>query len=487
MKNIIDNAIVSYAKKNNVEYLKEGYKKIDEIPFDYARKLESVVVKKDTEYRMFTKGALEEILNICTKIKYKEKEKNISDNLKEKVISKAKELEKEGMQVIALAEKKVYPGVNIFSKKDEADMIFLGFVGFLAPAKKDVKDVLNKLNKHGVEVKILTGDNINTTLAICSEVGLEVKNVLVGTKIDEYTDQELALLVEDTNVFVRLNPMQKERVVKVLKDNSHVVGFLGDGVNDAPSLHLADVGISVDKATDIAKEASDIILLEKSLNVIYDGIMEGRKVYGNVIKYMKMALSADFGDVFSIMVAAIFLPFLPLLPIQMLFQDFIYDFSQIGIPYDNVDSDFLEKPKKWNTRGISKFMVVMGLTSSCVDILSFIVFWFVLGYNSVEYQSYFQTSWFVLCLLTELLIIHNVRTNKRPFIDSEASPMLSSLTILSAGITIITPIIFSGIKAFGFVVLPVQFYLWGTILVIIYILLVSIVKKLYIKKYHEWL
>ena len=487
MKNIIDKAIIDYAKKNKVEDLKDGYQKLDEIPFDYVRKIQSVVVKKDKDYRMFTKGALEEILKICTKINYKGKEENINENLKEKAIKKAKELEKAGMQVIALAEKKTYSGENIFNKNDEKDMIFLGFVGFLAPAKKDVKEVLKKLKEHGVEIKILTGDNINATLAICNEVGLEVKNIILGSEIDNYTDQKLALLAEETNVFARLNPMQKERVVKILKKNSHVVGFMGDGVNDAPSLHSADVGISVDKATDIAKEASDIIILEKSLQVIYDGIIEGRKVYGNVIKYMKMALSGDFGDVFSIMIASIFLPFLPLLPIQMLFQDFIYDFSQIGIPYDNVDAEFLDKPKKWETKGLSRFMFVMGLTSSFVDVLAFIVFWFILGYNDIKFQAYFQTAWFVLCLLTELLIIHNVRTGKRPFIDSKASPLLTRLTIFSAVLTIITPIIFSKFGTFGFVILPFKFYVWAIILILLYVMVVNIVKKWYIKRYNEWL
>ena len=487
MKNIIDKAIIDYAKQNKIEQLKEEYTKVDEIPFDYARKIQSVVVKKDNDYRMYTKGALEEILKICTKINYKGTEKDINDSLREKAIAKSKELEKTGMQVIALAEKKTYSGENIFDKNDEKDMIFLGFVGFLAPAKKDVKRVLNELKERGVEVKILTGDNVNATLAICNEVGLKVKNIILGSEIDNYNDKQLSQLVEEANVFARLNPMQKERVVKTLRGNSHIVGFMGDGVNDAPSLHSADVGISVDKATDIAKEASDIIILEKNLQVIYDGIIEGRKVYGNVIKYMKMALSGDFGDVFSIMIAAIFLPFLPLLPIQMLFQDFIYDFSQIGIPYDNVDSEFLDKPKKWDTKGLSRFMFIMGLTSSLVDVLAFIVFWFVLGYNDIKFQAYFQTSWFVLCLLTELLIIHNVRTSKRPFIDSKASPILTGLTLFSAVLTIITPIIFSKITTFGFVILPFKFYLWAIILILIYVLVVNIVKKLYIKKYNEWL
>ena len=284
-----------------------------------------------------------------------------------------------------------------------------------------------------------------------------------------------------------MNPLQKERVVATYKNNGHVVGYMGDGVNDSPSLHKADIGISVNTATDIAKEASDIILLERNLNVVYDGVIEGRKVYGNIIKYMKMALSSDFGDVFSIMIASVFLPFLPLLPIQMLIQDFIYDFSQIGIPYDNVDEEFLRKPKKWNTKGISKFMQVMGITSSIIDVVSFIIFWFILGYNGVEKQAYFQTAWFVTCLITELMIIYNVRTSKKPFVESHASKKLMLLTLFSGVLTIIMPILLHGVKSFNFVILPPVYYLYLLGLVIAYFIIVSFIKKIYIKKYGEWL
>ena len=256
------------------------------------------------------------------------------------------------------------------------------------------------------------------------------------------SDEELEKAVEEVDVFARLNPLQKERVVKTYKKNGHVVGYMGDGVNDAPSLHTADVGICVDSATDIAKEASDIILLEKSLQVIYDGVIEGRKVYGNIIKYMKMALSSDFGDVFSILIASIFLPFLPLLPIQMLIQDFLYDISQIAIPYDDVDKEFLEKPRKWDTKGLGKFMNVMGITSSITDVIAFVVFWFVFGYNSVDKQSWFQTAWFVECLISETMIIHYVRTAKMPFIESRANKFLTISTLITIAGTIVTPILF---------------------------------------------
>ena len=300
------------------------------------------------------------------------------------------------------------------------------------------------------------------------------------------SDLELAKRIEEVDVFARMNPLQKERVVSLYKKSGHVVGYMGDGVNDAPSLSQADVGISVNTAASIAKEASDIIILKQSLRVVYDGVMEGRKVYGNIIKYMKMALSADFGDVFSIMIASIFLPFLPLLPIQMLIQDFIYDFSQIGIPYDNVDDDFLSKPRKWDTKGISRFMKVMGITSSLIDVLSFIIFWYLLGYNSLSTQAYFQTAWFVTCLATELMIIYNVRTSKNAFISS-ASSKLNFLTMISFILTLFAPILLSRVASFNFRILPPIFYLYLIILMIFYFGIVSVIKKVYIKKYNEWL
>ena len=284
-----------------------------------------------------------------------------------------------------------------------------------------------------------------------------------------------------------MNPLQKERIIKTLKNNGHVVGYMGDGVNDAPSLHNADVGICVNTATDIAKEASDIILLEKNLNVIFNGVIEGRKVYGNIIKYMKMALSSDFGDVFSIFIASIFLPFLPLLPIQMLIQDFLYDFSQIAIPYDNVDEEFLIKPKKWDTKGLGTFMNVMGPVSSIIDVLAFLAFWFILGYNSVASETYFQTAWFVECLISETLIIHFVRTSKIPFIESKASPMLTKLTLVTIIGTILTPILLHNISSFHFEILPFSYYLIVLALTALYVVLVQFVKKIYIKKVGEWL
>ena len=487
IKNLVDKAILNYGKLHGIDKKIEKYEKIDEIPFDYTRKRQSVVVKNKNSYLMITKGALEEIISNCKWVLEKGSKSKLNkekiDNIKEQATAMASN----GMQVIALAIKDTYPGSNKFNISFEQDLTFIGFVAFLDPAKKGVKETLVNLSKINVKTKILTGDNPYATKNICNMVGLNSDEILTGIDIDRMSDEELISKLDTTDVFARMNPIQKERVVSLYKKCGHIVGYMGDGVNDAPSLSSADVGISVNTAASIAKESSDIIILQQSLKVVYDGIIEGRKVYGNIIKYMKMALSGDLGDVFSIMLASIFLPFLPLIPIQMLLQDFIYDFSQLGIPDDNVDSEFLIAPKKWNVKNISRFMLIMGLTSSIIDALSFALFLFVFKYNSIEMAPYFQTAWFVTCLITELSIIFNIRTSKIPFTESNASPKLYILTIFSMILTIITPIVLSQIKSFDFVILPICFYICLISLVFLYFLLVLIVKKLYIKKYGEWL
>ena len=483
LKNIVDRAIVSFGKEHKVDI--EGYIKVDEIPFDYTRKRMSIVVKKE-DYTLITKGALEEILKICTKVNNKGKVENITKEKIERINEKAKELAKKGMQVIAIASKKEYSGVNVFNEKDEKNMTFIGLVGFLDPPKKDVKQTIKDLRKYGINTKVITGDNPYATENICSLVGIE-GDILLGTDLEKMTDEELSKKVEEINIFARMNPMQKERIVKALRKNGHVVGYMGDGVNDAASLHSADVGICVNTGADIAKESSDIILLEKSLKVILDGVLEGRKVYANIEKYMKLAISSDFGDVFSILIASIFLPFLPLLPIQMLIQDFLFQFSQIAIPYDSVDEEYIIKPRKWNTKNLGRFMVVMGMTSSVIDVLAFLSFWFILGYNSVANEAYFQTAWFIECLISQTLIIHFIRTEKVPFIQSRASKPLAIMSLVTVIGTIIVPLLLNGIPEFHFVILPIKFYLIVLILNLCYTVLAQVVKKAYIKKYHEWL
>ena len=479
IKNIIDKAIITYATSHNINI--DKYEKIDEIPFDYTRKKQTIAVKRNNKVRTITKGAFEEIIKNCTTIKINKKVEPINNTYINNIKNKAKELAEKGMQVIALSE-----GNELEPSKYEENMTFIGFVAFLDPPKKDAQDTIKKLNKIGIKTKIITGDNQYATINICKSAGLNSTNILLGSDIDKLNDEELLTKIEEVDIYARMNPLQKERIVTLYKNNNHVVGYMGDGVNDAPSLAKADVGISVNTATSIAKEASDIIILKQSLTVIYDGVIEGRKVYGNIMKYMKMALSADFGDVFSITIAAIFFPFLPLLPIQMLLQDFIYDISQLALPYDNVDKELLQKPKKWNTKGISKFMKIMGITSSLIDILAFIIFWFILGYNNVSQASYFQTAWFVTCLATELMIIYSVRSSKNTFMK-DASPYLNTLTIVSLILTILTPIILTKISSFHFEVLPPVFYIYLILLILLYFFIVRIIKKIYIKKYGEWL
>ena len=483
-KNIIDKAVIAYGKEKKVDI--SSYSKIDEIPFDYTRKRMSIVVSDGERTRVMTKGALEEIIKVCDMALINGKEKKLTPSIIEKASQKEQELARDGMQVIALAIKPEYEGIDKFNVEDEKNLTLIGLIAFLDPPKKDAKETINELEKLGVKTKILTGDNIYATTSICHHVGLDVK-VLLGTDIDKMDDVELSRTVEEVDVYARMNPLQKERVVEALKRNGHAIGYLGDGVNDAPALKMADVGISVDAGTDIAKESSDIILLEQNLTVVRDGVLEGRKVYGNIVKYMKLALSQDFGDVFSIMISSICLPFLPLLPIQMLIQDFIVEISQIGIPYDNVDEEFLQKPKKWDTKDLSKFMKIFGIISSVTDVCAFLIFWYIFKYNSIEKQMYFQTAWFVECIISETLIIYYLRTNKLQFLKSNPSPILVGLSIITIGATILVPIILSRAPGFNFIILPPKYYLYVIGLALMYAIIVRIFKKIYINKYHEWL
>ena len=481
-KNIVDKAIIQYAKSHNVDI--SDFTKIDEIPFDYMRKRSSIVVKHNDKYRVIAKGALEEIVKVCDMALVNGEEVPINQAIIEKVNRNAEDMAKEGMQVIALALKPEYKGVDVFDAEDEVDFTLIGLIAFLDPPKPSAEVTIKKLKEYGVGIKILTGDNAFATRNICNAVGITSK-ILTGSEIEELNDYELAEAVEKVDIFARMNPMQKERVVSTLRKNGHSVGYMGDGVNDAPALRSSDVGISVDGGTDIAKESSDIILLEQNLEVIHNGVIEGRKVYGNILKYMKLALSQDFGDVFSILIASIFLPFLPLLPIQMLIQDFIVELSQIGIPYDNVDESFIKKVRKWDIKAIGRFMVIFGVISSITDIVAFIVFWFILKYNSLDMQAYFQTAWFVECIVSETLMIFYIRTNH--ITKSKPSKTLLVLTFLTIVFTIIVPILLSFTQGFNFVILPAIYYLYLIGFVVLYGIIASIVKSLYIKKYGEWL
>ena len=487
IKNIIDRAILSYATKHDIQNKVKNYKKIDEIPFDYNRRMASVVVKNGENIRILTKGAVTEILNKCTQVKYQNKISELTDDIKNKVKHDVEQLIDKGMQVIALAGKQDYTGQNKFNTNDEKDLTLLGYIAFLDPPKKEVKTILKKLKDVGITTKILTGDNPAATKTVCLEGGINTGEILVGEDIEKLSDEELSKQVETVDVFARLTPIQKERIVLALKKNGHVVGYMGDGVNDAPSLSDADVGISVNTATDIAKEASDILLLEKSLKVVYDGVIEGRKVYGNIMKYMKMALSASFGDVFSVFLASICLPFLPMVPIQFLLQDLLYDLSQIAIPFDDVDPEFLAKPHKWDTSDLRTFMNVMGVTASSIDLIAFVIFWFALGFNSVQDQVSFQTAWFIEGVISQTMIVHFIRTEKIPFIESTANKWLLLSTSLCIIASMILPPLLMNIKDFHFTTLPFAFYMYVILLMVLYAVLTEIVKRIYIKKHHRWL
>ena len=481
-KNIVDKAIIQYATNHNVDIT--DYKKIDEIPFDYMRKRASIVVENNDDISVIVKGALEEIIKVCDMALIKDKEVPISEKIINDVNKQAEDMAKAGMQVIALCVKHEYEGVDVFDQEDEVNLTLIGLIAFLDPPKPSAEVTIKKLKEYGVDIKILTGDNAFATKNICNAVGV-TSRIVTGSEIDKLSDYELSKLVEEVDIFARMNPIQKERVVSILRKNGHSVGYMGDGVNDAPALRSSDVGISVDGGTDIAKESSDIILLEQNLEVIHNGVIEGRKVYGNILKYMKLALSQDFGDVFSILIASIFIPFLPLLPIQMLIQDFICEVSQIGIPYDNVDEDFLKKVRKWDIKSIGKFMVIFGVISSITDVVAFLVFWYVLGYNSIDTQAFFQTAWFIECIVTETILIFYIRTDKitksRP---SNILLLLVSLTIIA---TIIVPMILSVTGGFNFVMLPPIYYVYLIGFVILYGVIAQLVKRVYMKKYNEWL
>ncbi|MEA4889849.1 MAG: magnesium-translocating P-type ATPase [Clostridiaceae bacterium] len=489
IKNLIDRAILAYGAEKNTKADVDKYTKIDEIPFDYNRRKMSVVVRdSDGHFRIITKGAIEDILKVCTTVKDGDSIQQITAEITERINLHADELSQDGLHVIAIAEKTEYAGEENFSVKDENEMTFIGYVAFLDPPKPGVNEAIKALNDAGVAVKVLTGDSPVVAAYICKKVGLDVSApVLTGNDIEAMNDAELKSAVLEHTVFARLAPMQKERVVKALRSENHVVGYLGDGVNDAPSLRIADVGISVDTATDIAKESSDIILLEKDLMILKDGIFEGRKIYGNIMKYMKMALSSNFGNVFSVLVASIFLPFLPMLPIQILIQNLIYDMSQIAIPWDRVDAEFIEKPRQWNIHGLTRFMNTMGGVSSIYDMLTFISLWFILKYNNPSSQSFFQTGWFIEGLISQCLIVHFIRTSKVAFLQSRADIRLLLTTGISIAFALLNPIIFHQVTEFHFEIMPGAYYLFLALILAAYVVTIEIVKRIYIKINGEWL
>ncbi|WP_125152501.1 magnesium-translocating P-type ATPase [Clostridium rectalis] len=482
LKNLMDLAILEH-KGDSVDFdIENRYEKVDEIPFDFIRKRMSVVVKNQrNESVLICKGAVEEISNLCNRYETKEGTEPFVGSMAESINGIVTALNEEGFRVIAVAYKKVKEDRNEFSIEDEKGMTLLGFMAFLDPPKETSKEAIEKFKKYSVDVKILTGDNEIVTKKICKEVNLPIDSILLGTDIDNMSDEQLSVLVEKTNVFAKLSPMHKERIITILKSNGHVVGFMGDGINDAPALKSADVGISVDTAVDIAKESSDIILLENSLLVLEEGVLEGRKVFGNIVKYIKMTASSNFGNMFSVLGASIFVPFLPMLPIQVLTNNLLYDISQTAIPTDNVDEEWIMKPRKWEVGNIKKFILAIGPISSIFDYTTYFIMLYI--FNAWSNPSLFQTGWFLESLFTQTLIIHIIRTNKVPFIESKPSKALviTSLAIMFLGVVLVNSPLAS---AFGFVKLPMLYYpiLFATLLS--YVVLTHVIKSWCVKKYN---
>ena len=473
LKNLLDRAILKHEKLTVKQYAK-----VDEIPFDFSRKIMSVIVSVNNHHRLISKGAPEEIFNRCSKYELNSVIHDMTPDIIDYLKSEYDALSLQGFRVLAVAYKDIPDKKNTYTRDDEKELILKGYVAFLDPPKPTAKKTIDTLKKLGIELKVLTGDNEYVTKKICSLVGLDIKDVYTGEMIDKLTDEELREVAEATTVFVRLSPSQKERVIKALQSNGHIVGYLGDGINDAPALKAADVGISVDNAADIAKESADIILQKKSLLVVGDGVVEGRRTFGNIVKYIKMGSSSNLGNMISMTGASLFLPFLPMLPIQILMNNFLYDASQIAIPTDKVDEEYIEKPRRWQIDTIKHFMIILGPISSVFDFVTFAVLLFVFKAE----QPLFTTCWFLESLCTQTLVIHIIRTGKKPFIESKPSRFLVLTSLLIVTVGLILP--FSPIAdALRFVTPPVSYYPVLIIIVMSYLLTVQIAKTLFVKKY----
>jgi len=487
LKNLMDEAVLE-RKEKIASMLSNDYQKIDEVPFDFERKRMSVVLEKENKRLLVCKGSPEQVLEICQKLELKEqKQELLSLKLKKQLKDLYVRLSEDGLRVLAVAYRDlpVEPRQE-YTKEDEKDLIFVGYIGFLDPPKKTAKEALKFLSKYGINIRIITGDNEIVTKRICEEVKLPTERIVLGSEIAKMSEEELERVVRTATVFAKTEPLEKAKIVEALKKAGFVVGYLGDGVNDAAAMQKADVAISVDKSTDIARESADIILLEHDLRVLGDGVLEGRTIFGNIMKYIKMTTSSNFGNMFSVLAASAFLPFLPMLPIHILIQNLLYDISQLGIPWDSVDEDFLLQPRQWDPSGVGRFMLILGPLSSFFDILTFLILWFVFQANSPLYQGLFQAGWFVEGLLSQTIIVHMIRTVKIPFIQSRAALplMLSTFGVILVGAIIpFSPIGHS----LGMQSLPKAYFLWLLLILISYMLFTQLIKGWYIKRFKSWL
>ena len=504
LKNLMDRAIINRTQKEAKKHeivrdLDQTFHKIDELPFDFERRRMSVIVKdEDGVVSMVTKGALEEMLSVSTYVEYKGEIKRLTDEVRQEVLAEVAQLNEQGLRVLGVSYKTDLDENEIFSVEDEGDMILTGYLAFLDPPKPSAAPAIKALAEYGVTTKILTGDNDKVTQAVCEKVGLDVERILLGSEIDTMTDQELAQVVETTTVFAKLSPDQKARIILSLKNNGHKVGYMGDGINDAPSMKVSDVGISVDTAVDIAKETADVILLDKDLMVLEKGLVEGRKVYANMTKYIKMTVSSNFGNIFSLLFASIFLPFLPMAPVHLIVLNLIYDLSCIALPFDNVDKEFLKKPRIWEANSIMRFMAWIGPISSVFDIITYMLLYFLVvpmilghGYNhgvadAAAFIMVFQTGWFIESMWSQTMVIHMLRSPKLPFIQSRpafsvvVTTLVAAIFVTSLPYSPLAPILkLSQLNGLYFVLLFA--------IIVLYMLSVTVVKRIYIKKYKEWL
>ena len=483
LKSNIDEAVIKHVEEKGMSELILQYKKVDEIPFDFARRRLTVVVNDGKETQFITKGAVEEILSISTMFEYQGKVSPITSAIKENINKFTKELNKQGLRVVAICRKEIAEVPDHFAVADEKNMILIGFIGFLDPPKESAKSSIEQLNKNGIRVVVLTGDNAEITKCICEKVNIKSKVIVTGSQIDKLADDSLRRLIKRCNIFVKLSPIQKARIVRLLKANGNTVGYMGDGINDSPSLINSDVGISVDTAVDIAKESADIILLEKDLHVLLDAVKEGRHTFANLMKYIKLAASFNFGEVLSVIIASIFLPFLPETPIQLLVEGLLYDFGQLTLPLDNVDEEYLTKPKKFDIKHLKNFMLFMGPLSSIFDLLVFALVW--LKFN-IHDEATFQTIWFTYSIVSNLIGLHVIRTAKIPFKESHASKAVYVSSIALSIIAMIVPFTVLG-KAIGLVPIAAEDFVLIIGVPILYCIVAIFAKKFYIKKYKEWI
>lgn len=484
LKGNIDEAVIKRAIENGLEVLNDQYVKVDEIPFDFTRRRLSVVVSDQEKKRfVITKGAIEEILSICTSVEMEGQIVNMTDTIRKNVLSISKKMNKDGLRVVGICEKFADENMESFSVDDERGMTFLGFIGFLDPPKESARESVSKLNKAGVRVIVLTGDNVDVTRCVCDKVGINTQRIVEGSEIDKLADMGVARLLRKNNIFAKLSPIQKARIVRILRDTGNVVGYMGDGINDSPSLSNSDVGVSVDTAVDIAKESADIILLEKDLKVLLDGVDEGRRTFANLLKYIKLATSFNFGEVLSVIVASVALPFLPETPIQLLVEGLLYDFGQMTLPFDNVDKESLRRPKKFDIKSLKNFMFFMGPISSAFDLLVFVSLWFVLG---VREAAVFQTIWFSYSIVSNLAGMHMIRTAKVPFFQSNAHKAVYASSILLSIIGLILPFTFVG-RMIGLVPIAYEYIVLILTVTVLYCMIAIIAKRIYIRKYDEWI